>query len=271
MGESKSFRASDGYVWRYTDYHPAGSSRGRVVFLHGIRSHSGWYERSCERIAAGGWQVCFLNRRGAGPNRDGRGDTPGFRRLLDDVAEFVGHEPRPTVLAGVSWGGKLAAAFPYRHPGRIDGLMLLCPGLVARIRPSFSRRVTIALTRLMSPTKRYPIPLNEPELFTSSAHWQRFIDADEDGLREATARFLFASTQLDIYLRRAAPAVTVPSLLLLAENDRVIDNAATWRLTQRFRGGRTLVRYPDSDHTLEFENPDHPFVGDMIRWLDRLR
>lgn len=272
MVNTKSFRSSDGYEWQY-DHDPAAGekSHGRVVFLHGIRSHSGWYGRSCREIAAAGWDVFALNRRGAGPNVADRGDTPGFRRLLDDIAEFLTAEPRrPTILAGISWGGKLAAALPYRHPGLIDGLMLLCPGLVPRIRTPFGERVRIAVSRFVSPQRTSPIPLNDADLFTASREWQKFIHDDRLGLRHATSRFLFASTQLDIYLRRAAKAVTVPSLLLLAGRDRIINNGATWMKTQRFRGGRTTIVYPDAEHTLEFEADGHPFVGDMIGWLETL-
>jgi alpha-beta hydrolase superfamily lysophospholipase len=266
---AETFRATDGYLWSYDRYPAAEKSRGRVVFLHGIRSHSGWYRRSCSQIAAAGWDVYFLNRRGAGPNQQDRGDAPGFRRLLDDIAEFLAVDEKPkTVLAGISWGGKLAAAFPNRHPGRINGLMMLCPGLRARIRPSRRRRWAVIASRLFAPTKLFPIPLNEPELFTASPEWQRFIADDALGLKQATARFLFASTQLEIYLRRAAKAVTCPSLLLLAGKDRIIDNAGTWQVAQRFSGGRTVIEYPDAHHTLEFEPDGHPFVADMVKWLD---
>src|SRR5207302_5920773 len=36
-----------------------------------------------------GYVVSFLDRRGAGLNEQDRGDTPGYRRLLDDIAEFL--------------------------------------------------------------------------------------------------------------------------------------------------------------------------------------
>ncbi|QDU21628.1 alpha/beta fold hydrolase [Urbifossiella limnaea] len=268
------FRASDGYCF-YTRFYPAaGEPRGRLVFVHGIRSHGGWYTRSCSDFAAAGFDVHFLDRRGAGLNTVGRSDAPSFRRLIDDAAEYVQHLRAekawlPVVLAGISWGGKLAAALPYRRPGLIDGMVLLCPGLVPRVAPPLPTRARIALARVFRPGKFFPIPLNEPELFTADAEWRAFLDREPHGLRAATARFLFASFGLDIYLRRAVKRVTVPTLLVLGEHDRIIDNAQTRLYAGRFGRPVELLDYPGAHHTLEFEPPGHPWVGDVTNWMER--
>ena len=270
-----SFRATDSYAFYYRHWPATGRPRARVVFVHGIRSHGGWYGRSCAEIAAAGYDVYLLDRRGAGLNTAGRGDTPTFRRLLDDIAEFIAARTRecgwlPTVLAGISWGGKLAVGLPYRKPGLIDGLVLLCPGLVPKVAPPFVGRVRIAVARVFRPDKFFPVPLNEPDLFTADPEWRRFVDAERHGLREATARFLFGSFSLDLYLRRAAKRVTVPTLLLLAGQDRVIDNAGTRRFVLGFptRDSR-VIDYPAAHHTLEFEGSGHPFVDDLVRWMEK--
>lgn len=268
------FRASDGYPFYVRHFASAGPPRARLVFVHGIRSHGGWYLRSCCTFAAAGFEVYFLDRRGAGLNTASRGDAPEFRRLLDDVAEFVQQLRSergwlPVYVAGISWGGKLAVGLPYRKPGLVDGLVLLCPGLVPKIAPPFLRRMRIALARVLRPWRKFPIPLNEPELFTASALWQKFIDTDPHGLREASARFLFSSFSLDIYLRRAAKRISVPTYLALAEHDRIIDNAAVQWFVARFPGEVTVTEYAGAHHTLEFEPEGHPWVGDVVKWIER--
>jgi alpha-beta hydrolase superfamily lysophospholipase len=273
-GALSTFRASDGYPFYYRRYAPAGAPRARVVFVHGIRSHGGWYTRSCCALAAAGFEVYFLDRRGAGLNTAHRGDAPGFRRLLDDVAEFVqglrAERARlPVHVCGVSWGGKLAVGLPYRRPHLIDGLVLLCPGLVPKIAPPLLQRARIALARGLRPWTFFPIPLNEPDLFTASAEWCRYIDRDPHGLRAATARFLFSSFAFDLYLRRAARRVTVPTLLALAEHDRIIDNRRPRAVAARFPGPVEVTTYAGAHHTLEFEAPDHPWLGDLLDWLNR--
>jgi alpha-beta hydrolase superfamily lysophospholipase len=273
LGEIATFRASDGYSFYLRRYAPAGVPRARLVFLHGIRSHGGWYARSCGAFAAAGFEVFFLDRRGAGLNTARRGDTPSFRRLLDDAAEFIQSLRAergwlPVFACGISWGGKLAVGLPYRKPGLVDGLVLLCPGLKPKVAPPLPKRLRIALARALRPDRRFPVPLNEPDLFTASPEWQKFIDSDPHGLRLATARFLFSSFALDIYLKRAAKRVTVPTFLTLAEHDRIIDNAKTREFVARFPGGVTVAEYANAHHTLEFEPADHPWLGDVVRWVE---
>src|SRR5438067_8307075 len=97
----------------------------------------------------------------------------------------------------ISWGGKLGVALERRHPGLLDGIVLLCPGFFPKVRPSFRERIRIVLARLHSPQKLFAIPLNNPELFTSNSSRQRFIQEDLLSLRQATARLLMASVRLD--------------------------------------------------------------------------
>src|SRR5207247_5995278 len=139
------------------------------------------------RYSQAGYHVSFLDRRGAGMNSEARGDAPGgFRRLLDDIAEFLTALPRsaprghtvarlPLFLGAISWGGKLAAALERRHPGLIDGLLLFCPGFVARVRPSVGQRLLILLCRLFRPRKQFAIPLRDPELVTAHPRRQSVV------------------------------------------------------------------------------------------------
>jgi len=272
----RTFRASDGYVSYYRRWDLTGPPKARLIFLHGIRSHGGWYGRSCARFAEAGFEVYFLDRRGSGLNSARRGDVPGFRRLIDDVAEFLKQLRAdrgwlPAYIAGISWGGKLAVGLMYRRPGLADGLVLLAPGLRPKVAPPLPQRVRIALARVLRPGRTFPVPLNEPDLFTGSPDWQKFIAEDRFAVTEATARFLFASFGLDVYLRRAARRVNVPTLLLLAGQDRIIDNAATRAFVASFpsRDNR-VIDYPEAHHTLEFEPDGHPWVQDVVRWVERL-
>lgn len=267
------FPASDGYRF-YAHVTTPTNPVGRVVLLHGIRSHAGWYSRSIAAFAAAGYEVHFLDRRGSGLNTARRGDTPNFRRLLQDVTEYLLHVREsgsflPLFLGGISWGGKLALGVPAEKPGLVNGVMLLCPGLVAKVRPPFPARLRIALARFLNPTKLFPIPLNEPDLFTADADWQRFIASDRHGLTAATARFLFESVRFDLHLKRAVKQVRTPVLLMLAGKDRILDNPGTRKYLTRLRNAKsvTVIDYPHAEHTLEFEPVD--FVGEVLRWMGR--
>lgn len=273
----REHQAGDGYRWKYRQYHPTGAAHGIVVFIHGIQSHGGWYEHSCTQLSRASYQVYFLDRRGSGMNAADRGDAPSFRRLLDDIAAFVTGLPRdaargrlPVYLAGISWGGKLAVALERRHPGLVDGLILMCPGFFARVRPTLWQRISILCTRLFRPRKMFPIPLNEPDLFTATPRWQQFLREDPLRLHQASARLLVESVRLDGYLRFTPKYVHVPVLLLLASEDRIIHNARTREFVGQFATpDREIIEYAGAHHTLEFEPDPERWIGDVRAWLDR--
>jgi alpha-beta hydrolase superfamily lysophospholipase len=306
----ETFTASDGYALKFRRYRAVQNPlRAHVVCIHGIQSHGGWYEHSCSRLAERGFQVDFLDRRGSGLNQQDRGDTPSFRRLLDDLAEFLrssrigqgdkleladpqesphprplsseGREekrppsppstrPSPIFLLGISWGGKLALALQRRQPGLIDGLVLLCPGIFAQVKPSLKERLRILWSRIVSPRRKFPIPLNNPELFTTNRLKQQFIRNDPLALHDATARFLIESVRLDRYLRAVPKHVNVPVLLMLAERDRIIDNDRTRKFVETFASTDwQVIEYVGAHHTLEFEVDPEPFIRDLGNWLEK--
>ncbi len=269
---TESWTASDGYAWKYRRYDPVGSPRGEVVALHGIQSHGGWYQTSSHFLAEHGWGVSFLDRRGSGLNEHARGDCPSFRRLLDDIAEFIQPLRERTagsvVLEGISWGGKLAVALQKRHPGLCDGLILVAPGLRPKVRLRLPSRLRVLWKRLTDPKQLLPIPLNEPELFTGNRERQEFIRTDSLSIHDATARFLFESRRLDVYARLAKRRVRIPVLLLLACKDRIIDNTKTRRFARRMRRAETtVIEYPFAYHTLEFEADGPPHLDHLLTWL----
>jgi alpha-beta hydrolase superfamily lysophospholipase len=265
----ETFSASDGYSFHYRCFPASGPTRGQVVYLHGIQSHGGWYESSCRFFAENGFEVFFLDRRGSGLNREARGDTPNYHRLVSDVREFIAAKcaSRP-LLIGVSWGGKLACAVERLAPQTTSGLLLLTPGICPQVRPPLRTRLAIAWSRLFRPSRSFAIPLDDPQLFTANPQRQRYIQEDALSLREATARFLVESVRLDFLMRRTPPTLRVPILLMLAGKDRIIDNAKTQDWLQRCATTeKQIITYAEAHHTLEFESNPQPVFEDMLTWM----
>ncbi len=278
LGASQPFSCSDGHQLAFYEYLPPclKPPSTYIVFLHGIQSHAGWYSGSCKELASKGHHVLFLNRRGSGKDTVRRGDIPGWRRLVLDVREFLldqqqKHPGGRWFLGGISWGGKVAAAVAARCPDLIEGLILLCPGLVPLVSPPLSKRLAIVFSSLFWPKKQFDIPLADPALFTNHPLWQDFLREDEDSLRTASAWFFVQSVRLDIWFRFICRGWKVPTLLLLAENDRIVHNKATRaRIGDLALGPTTVMEYPNAHHTLEFEGPKVPWVNDLDKWLGGL-
>ncbi len=270
----RSYTTSDGVRLHFRHWPATGKVRGVVVALHGIQSHSGWYEYSSQQMAEAGFEVYFADRRGAGLNGFRRGHADHGERLLNDVRQLVrlvrrDHPGIPLSLLGLSWGGKIAAAVASTSPESVDYLVLLYPGLAPQIRPTWWQTLQLKFARHHDVRhKLVPIPLEDPRLLTSDPEHQDFINNDPLTLRRVTSGFLNAGRDLDQIVRNHADRIHHPTLLMLAGRDQVIDNSKTKQVARSFSTRRlTTVCYPDAQHTLEFESVRDKFVSDLVSWL----
>jgi acylglycerol lipase len=273
--------ASDGYRLKFRHWAPV-NPRGIVIALHGIQSHSGWYDYSSRRLADAGFAVYFPDRRGSGLNGFQRGHAAHAMRLVNDVRALrelainetvVGtvnsNAQLPITILGISWGGKLAAVVAALFPQEFDRLALLYPGLVARIGPTWSQLLRLNLARTFEVVKHHiPIPLDDPALFTQVPEWQQFISHDPLALHAVSSSFLNAGRELDRELTTHCAKILQPTLLLLAENDSIIDNVAVRERVNRFGTHQLTTQvYPGARHTLEFEPNRDVVLADLIAWL----
>lgn len=276
------YSANDGRRLAVRVWDAAKPASARVVFLHGVTSHGGWYSQCAEYLAAAGLDVHFLDRRGSGLNGEQAGDVDCWRTWADDIAAYVNTSRgadavsdnahrRPTILCGISWGGKLAAAVARRHPTLCDGVAFICPGLYSPFMPRIIRRIALAVPPpAWLQQRRLRIPLRRAELFTDTPSWRDFVAQDPLALRSVTWRFAQADRRLTRYARQAATFLRIPTLLVLAGRDRIVDNRSTRDFFGRIASPRkTLLEYAAAGHTLEFEPDPTPYFADLAEWLQR--
>jgi alpha-beta hydrolase superfamily lysophospholipase len=275
---AEQFRASDGYPIHVLRWSPeAAEPTVRVAVLHGVQSHAGWYHNLGRRLAESGFEAFFPDRRGSGSNRKDRGHASSSRRLLKDVTEFLEHirreEPaRPTALAGISWGGKLAVLGAGTRPDLVDALALICPGLHPRVAVPLGERLAIALAVFTGRAAKatFTIPLSDPALFTDQEAGQRFIASDPLGLRVATAGLLASSVMIDRAVSGMARRVRQPALLMLSGQDRIVNNDRTRAYFGRLASPeKAVIEYPEGHHTLEFDPDPDRYARDLAEWLGR--
>lgn len=278
----RQFVTSDGYQHHYRHWIPSvARPTSYVVALHGIQSHSGWYEYSSRKLCEAGHEVLFVDRRGSGLNEKERGHARHRDRLTNDVLQILTEVRRrrneeapaaPVVLLGLSWGGKLASVTAAEHGELIDGLALLYPGIRARVHPTRWQRLKLGAAEAVEvEEKRIPIPLDEPALFTTNVEKQNFIRSDPLALHDVSVSFLIANRDLDFALGAARRSIRCPALLMLAGQDRIIDNPVTKEWFESLATQeRRIHEYAESGHTLEFEPSRDEFIADLARWLDEL-
>jgi len=270
----REFTASDGYPIGFR-HGKANSSRGILLATHGIQSHSGWYQYSSRRLAEAGFDIYFADRRGSGVNGRQRGHASHGLRLINDVRALrqlalTEHPPEtPVILMGLSWGARTAVAAACLFPDEFQRLVLLYPGLIPRFQFSTLQKLKLNLARRLEILRKcVPIPLDDPALFTNAPDWQQFIADDPLALHAVTSSLLNAGRDLDDIIRRQFAKLKLPTLLMLAGNDLIIDNEATLKLVAKLRHSQLTIRHwPGARHTLEFEPNREQIFTEVIDWL----
>lgn len=273
-GNELEYRTRDGDTLGYIAHTQPGATTA-LVYLHGIESHAGWFAQAATRLAQHGYDVFSLDRRGSGINRENRGYVSGhinhYQILLDDIHDFIAplrRRYRHVFLVGLSWGGKLATAYELEYPQDVDGLILITPGIKALVDVSLPVKLKILLYAQISPESRIASPI-APEMFTTTPRYLDYIKGDPSRLTHATARFYWQSSRLDSYLDSNITALDTATLLFLAGQDRIIDNAGVMETLKRGNSNKlTVIDYPEQTHSVQFDDPDR-LVQDMDHWLQQ--
>ena len=273
--QRRILKLTDGYETSVYVHRPppgAPGPRRPVLYVHGIQSHPGWFYGSAMALAEAGHTVFQVTRRGSGDNTVARGHARSMGELLDDMrtaCEFAlaDADTKQLHLLGVSWGGKLAAAFAAGAyaPDSVASLTLVSPGIKTRVDVSFTTKLLIAVSLLAWPRRRFAIPLNDVELFTDNALMRDYLREDPYRLHHATAKLLFVSRSLDRELSRAPPdSLGSPTTLILASRDRIINNAATEKLVKYLASKELQTVELDGAHALEFESDPAPLYRAVV-------
>lgn len=105
-------------------YHRPGNSRkGHIIFYHGACGRSQMWARQYD--AFDGFDLYFVNVRGQGesPMKVGLPDLEGAVQDVDAILSYFQLEK--VILVGHSWGGNPLQEYTYRHPERVQALVMV--------------------------------------------------------------------------------------------------------------------------------------------------
>jgi len=268
-----TYRAPDGkdlaYVTRQSSTrHPA------FIYVHGIESHSGWFDEAARLLNRRGYPVFCLDRRGSGINRENRGFISGHAARKNDLLEdlhLAVRELRSSgkvsqiYLIGLSWGGKYAVAYDVRHPREIDGLVLITPGIKPKVDLKPAEKAAVFTDAIFAPQRQHRIPI-QPEMFTTTPRFLSYITNDPLRLHTVSAAFLMQSRSMDKLLDQHGDESRAPALLFLAGHDRIIDNGETRRFFAH-RQNLKIIDYPDQTHSIQLDAPER-LTRDILAWVE---
>ena len=253
--------------------------RGSILLVHGLGEHSGRYDGVAGRLAALGLAVCLYDLRGHGRSGGARGSIPRADTLLADlrfVFEDADRRGRargdgaPPLLLGHSLGGTIAAAATATGWVAPRALILSSPALA--LHSSSAQRLAAALGRRLIPDRPLPNRLPADRL----SHEPREVAAyraDPLVHDRITPRMYGFIVDAGAAVLRRAPVLSVPTLLLAAGDDQIVDARGSRELAAALTPAVGEVRfYGDLYHELFNERePDRTRVlDDLAAWIERV-
>jgi len=199
-----------------------------VYILHGTGEHSGRYEHLAQHLTALGYVVGAHDHIGHGLSGGKRGviDPPGalVTQAAIECGKFSLETGRPPVLFGHSLGGVVATELVFEHGLPVAGLILSAPAFVPYTR--WQDRLQVKLLALIAPRLTVERPYDASRL-THDENIQTQAEADplNHGFKSASlVSWLLCSGTRQL---SQAARLPVPTLLLIASDDSVVDSSYT--------------------------------------------
>ena len=259
----RTFRTHDGADLFYRHWPaPDGPPRGAIVLLHRGHEHSGRMAHLVEELGMPDFDFFAWDARGHGRSPGARGDAPSVAALVRDVQSFAEHI-RETHGIGVedmgviaqSVGAVLAAAWVHDYAPRLRCMALASPAFRVKLCVPFARPGLALMSRLRGNffVKSYV----KAKLLTRDAERMASYDADPLIARAISVRVLLGLFDVSERIVADAPAIVVPTQLLLSGADWVVHHGPQHAFFDRL--GATVKER----HVL------HGFYHDTLGELDR--
>jgi alpha-beta hydrolase superfamily lysophospholipase len=271
--QSHQVSAADGTLLYVTDYLlPASQARGSVVLMHGLGEHSGRYRHVAGFFNECGFSARCYDHRGHGRSQGKRGDVINGDPMLQDaeiiIDDFAARFSGPPLLFGHSMGGLFAARFALTGLSPLRGLILSSPALALRLTPLELKM--LAVMEILAPSLAVPNGLSA-SLLSHDARTVAAYKADPLVHGRISARLLRSMLSSVDYCASHAASLSIPTLMLVAGDDRLIDPEGARRFFAKLPPGLAQLHVYDQMYHEIFNEVDaqRPFA-DLKAWLEEM-
>ena len=246
--------------------------RAVVQIVHGLGEHMGRYDHVAQRLNSWGFAVRAHDHYGHGRSSGVRGGLPSTLRLIDDLAAVVDETRRvcpeevPLILFGHSLGGLVAASFVARGVRPVDALVLSSPGLDPGL--DAAQKLLLAVLPRIAPNLRVGNGIDSGDISHDRAVVQAYRDdpLNHDRICGRLARFL---SEEGAVVQAAAPRWQVPTLLLYAGEDKLVEPAASAAFAQAAPAGVvSAICFDTLFHEIFNELNPEPVFAALRGWLE---
>ena len=252
---------------------PAGPARLVLIAVHGYGAYCGLYRHVAGSLADNGIAVTQFDCRGHGHSAGRRGHVDRFDDYHADLALVVQRARElspglPWALMGHSLGGAIVLDHVLRRKSdpQADRLIALAPWLELKLKVRMPKRAAAQVFSRLAPTLTMSNGLKAEDISRNPVVIANFF-RDPLVHHVATAGCFAAILRTQAGLRAMAAQLQVPTLMLVAGQDRIVSNEATLAFAQTAGKIVEVRQYPALYHELFLEPERAQVVNDLATWL----
>lgn len=269
VARERELAATDGTRLFVADWAGKASNRNGIVMMHGLGEHCGRYAHVARFFNDCGWSVRAYDHRGHGRSGGARGDVRDAEAVLHDaklvVDDFAQQFDAPPLLLGHSMGGLFAARFATAALSPLRGLILSSPALA--IPMSGAQKLLLTMLGTIAPGLGVPNGLQTRYLSHDPAV-EAAYKKDPLVHSRITPRLLRSMLSYVEYAQSHASALGIPTLMVVAGDDHLVDAAGSDAFFSHLRPGvGTMHRYANYYHEIFNEAGKARVFDDVRNWL----
>lgn len=251
-------------------------SRDVLLLMHGLGAHSGWFINMGNELAANGLSVYAVDHRGFGRSEGLPGHVERSAKYVEDLVAVVKEirachttesERARVYVLGHSMGGIFATHLAAKHSDLLDGMLFLNPWVQDSTKPSLSMTLGVFGGGLLRSKRLWRTP-GGTEGMTTNPEAVSMLETDPYWRRDLTANFLLEIFRMRLQVLKLAPRITIPALVMQAEQDKAVVPAATRKLYEALGSrAKSWKAYPDYAHDTELEGDRTQLDRDIVEWI----
>lgn len=245
-----------------------------LVLVHGLAEHSGRHRETAVHFAGRGYAVFAFDHRGHGRSPGPRVHVGSFQEFRWDLAAAIAnaHErcpDLPVFLLGHSHGGLVVLHHAIDAPQGLAGAVVTSPllGVHPESAPSPALALVARALSVVWPSLLLPNPIDLAKLSRDPAVGAAYA-ADPLVSHAVSPRWFTSVRAAMVHVHEGGARLALPTMLLSASADRLVDPEAAARFAQRTPAGvLEFVRWEGLRHEM-LNEPERVQVRARIEgWL----
>jgi len=266
-----TFRNRKGQNIFYRNWSPDSVAKGIILIVHGLNSHSGYYQNFAKQLNENNFEVYAIDLYGRGQSDGERYYIEDYKEIIADIDLFfnisnAAHPALPVFLFGHSAGGVFASMYALHHQSRLKGLISVSFAFLVPA-SGFTLAIIKFLSRIIPHTRL--VKLNNEDF---SRDREVVVTMNNDPLLAKERQPAKTIQQLLLAaedLKKEMPEIKLPLLILHGTADRVAKpGGSEYFMKHASSVDKQLNLYEGHYHDLLNDKYHGLVFREIIRWLN---